>query len=82
MLFRSIDGALSIADSVDQMKRFEACGWNVAKVDGHDPAALLAALEAAKNADRPSYIACKTTIGFGAPTRAGTAKSHGEPLGE
>ena len=78
----SIDGALSIADSVDQMKRFEACGWNVAKVDGHDPAALLAALEAAKNADRPSYIACKTTIGFGAPTRAGTAKSHGEPLGE
>ena len=78
----SIDGALSIADSVDQMKRFEACGWNVAKIDGHDPAAILAALEAAKNSGKPSYIACKTTIGYGAPTRAGTSKAHGEPLGE
>jgi transketolase len=77
----SIDGPLSIADSVDQMKRFEACGWNVAKVDGHDPDAILAALEKAKTSDRPSYIACRTIIGYGAPTRAGTAKSHGEALG-
>ncbi len=78
----SIDGALSISDSVDQMKRFEACGWHTAKIDGHDPAAILAALEAAKTSDRPSYIACRTTIGYGAPTRAGTSKSHGEALGE
>ena len=78
----SIDGALSISDSVDQMKRFEACGWSVADIDGHDPAAILAALEAAKHSAKPSYIACKTTIGFGAPTRAGTSKAHGEPLGE
>ena len=78
----SIDGALSISDSVDQMKRFEACGWNVAKIDGHDPAAILAALEAAKTSNKPSYIGCKTVIGYGAPTRAGTSKAHGEALGE
>ncbi len=77
----SIDGALSISDSVDQMKRFEACGWHVARIDGHDPEAILAALMAAKSSPKPSYIACKTVIGFGAPTRAGTSKSHGEPLG-
>ena len=78
----SIDGPLSVADSVDQIKRFEACGWRAESVDGHDQAAILAAVERSKASDKPSYIACKTTIGFGAPTRAGTAKSHGEPLGE
>jgi len=78
----SIDGPLSVADSVDQMKRFEACGWSVERVDGHDQDAIYAALERAKASDKPSYISCKTTIGYGAPTRAGTAKSHGEPLGE
>ena len=78
----SIDGPLSVADSVDQMKRFEACGWSVERVDGHDQDAIFAALERAKASDKPSYISCKTTIGYGAPTRAGTAKSHGEPLGE
>ncbi|MBM3608516.1 MAG: transketolase [Alphaproteobacteria bacterium] len=77
----SIDGPLSIADSVDQFKRFEACGWSAERVDGHDANAILAAVERAKKSDRPSLIACKTVIGFGAPTRAGTAKSHGEPLG-
>jgi transketolase len=78
----SIDGPLSVADSVDQAKRFEACGWSVDKVDGHDQAAILAAIERAQASNKPSYIACKTTIGYGAPTRAGTAKAHGEPLGE
>ncbi len=77
----SIDGPLSIADSVDQAKRFEACGWRAEKIDGHDQAAILAAIDRAKASDKPSYIACKTIIGFGAPTRAGTAKSHGEALG-
>ena len=78
----SIDGPLSVADSVNQMMRFEACGWLAQRVDGHDQDAIFAALERAKASDKPSYISCKTTIGYGAPTRAGTAKSHGEPLGE
>ncbi len=78
----SIDGPLSVADSVDQSKRFEACGWRAETVDGHDQAAILAAIDRARASDKPSYIACKTTIGFGAPTRAGTSKAHGEPLGK
>ena len=78
----SIDGPLSVADSVDQAKRFEACGWHTDQVDGHDQDAIFAAVERARASGRPAYIACKTTIGFGAPTRAGTAKAHGEPLGE
>jgi transketolase len=77
----SIDGPLSLADSVDQVKRFEAAGWAASRVDGHDPDAILRALEHAKTSDRPTLIACKTTIGFGAPKKAGTSKAHGEPLG-
>jgi transketolase len=77
----SIDGPLSVSDSVDQLKRFEAAGWAAVRVDGHDPKAILAAVEQAQAADRPTLIACKTTIGYGAPKRAGTSKSHGEPLG-
>jgi transketolase len=77
----SIDGPLSVADSVDQVKRFEACGWNAERIDGHDAEAILAAVKRAQTSSKPSYIACKTIIGYGAPTRAGTAKSHGEPLG-
>ena len=77
----SIDGALSLADSVDQVKRFEAAGWSASRVDGHDPAAISSALEKAQKSDRPVLIACRTTIGFGAPTKAGKASSHGSPLG-
>jgi transketolase len=77
----SIDGPLSVSDSMDQLKRFEAAGWAACRVDGHDQNAIAAAIEAAKAADRPSLIACKTVIGYGAPKRAGTSKSHGEPLG-
>src|SRR5688572_9661356 len=77
----SIDGPLSLADSVDQVKRFESAGWNASRVDGHDPDAIAAALEAAQKSDRPVMIACRTTIGFGAPTKAGKASSHGSPLG-
>jgi transketolase len=77
----SIDGALSLADSVDQVKRFEAAGWTASRVDGHDPAAIAAALEKAQSSDKPVLIACKTTIGFGAPTKAGKSSSHGSPLG-
>jgi len=77
----SIDGPLSIADSVDQRKRFEAAGWATAAVDGHDQDAIAKAVEAAQKSDHPTLIACKTVIGFGAPKRAGTSKAHGEPLG-
>jgi transketolase len=77
----SIDGALSLADSVDQIRRFEAAGWNTTRIDGHDPAAIASALEKAQNSDRPVLIACRTKIGFGAPTKQGSEKSHGSPLG-
>jgi len=77
----SIDGALSLADSVDQVKRFEAAGWNAWRIDGHDPQAIASAIANAQNSDRPVLIACKTTIGFGAPSKAGKASSHGSPLG-
>jgi transketolase len=77
----SIDGPLSLADSVDQVKRFDAAGWAASRIDGHDPEAIDRALSEAKKSDKPTVIACKTTIGFGAPTKAGTASSHGSPLG-
>jgi transketolase len=77
----SIDGPLSLADSTDQVKRFEASGWNASRIDGHDPQAIAQALHAAQRSDKPTMIACRTTIGFGAPTKAGTAGSHGAPLG-
>jgi transketolase len=77
----SIDGALSLADSVDQIKRFEAAGWNASRIDGHDPAAINSALEKAQSSDRPVLIACKTKIAFGAPTKENSEKSHGSPLG-
>jgi len=77
----SIDGPLSLSDSVDQVKRFEAAGWAATRVDGHDPEAIAKAIAAAQTSARPSLIACRTTIGFGAPSKAGTEKSHGSPLG-
>jgi len=77
----SIDGPLSLSDSVNQVKRFEAAGWAATRVDGHDPEAIAKALEKAQASDRPSLIACRTIIGFGAPSKAGTEKSHGSPLG-
>jgi transketolase len=77
----SIDGPVSLADSVDQIKRFEAAGWAATRIDGHDPNAIARAIEQAKASERPTLIACKTTIGYGAPTKAGSEKSHGSPLG-
>jgi transketolase len=66
---------------VDQVKRFESANWAAVRVDGHDPEALAAAIEKAKTSDKPTLIACKTTIGYGAPTKAGKSSSHGSPLG-
>jgi len=77
----TIDGATDVSTSTDQMARFTAAGWHVASVDGHDNEAIAAALEAARADDRPSMIACKTIIGFGAPNKQGTSSTHGAPLG-
>ena len=77
----SIDGPTSLAFSDDVRARFESAGWHTQRVDGHDPEAVAAAIAAAKAEPRPSMIECRTVIGFGAPTKAGTAASHGAPLG-
>ncbi len=77
----SIDGPTDLAFSDDTQGRFRAYGWDVSAVDGHDIDAVDGAIAAAKASDRPSLVCCKTTIGFGAPTKAGTAAAHGAPLG-
>jgi transketolase len=77
----SIDGPTSLSVSDDQVARFRACGWNACAIDGHDPEAIAGAIEAARRSDKPSLIACRSTIAYGAPTKAGTAASHGSPLG-
>ncbi len=77
----SIDGATSLSTSMDQLARFAAAGWEVTRVDGHDPDAVERALTQAQASDRPSLIACKTIIGYGAPGKQGTADTHGAPLG-
>ncbi len=77
----SIDGKTDIATSTNQIARFKASGWQVARADGHDIDAVSAAIEAAKKSRKPSLIACRTTIGFGAPNLAGSHKTHGAPLG-
>jgi transketolase len=77
----TIDGSTALSDSVDQVERFHSAGWAASRIDGHNPAAITAALETAKKADRPSMIACRTTIGYGAPHKGGTAKAHGSALG-
>jgi transketolase len=77
----SIDGPVSMSDSTDQHARFRAANWNTIAVDGHDPEAIAAAIEGAQKSDKPTLIACKTVIGFGAPNKAGTHKVHGSPLG-
>ena len=77
----SIDGATSIATSIDHRKRFEASGWHTIAIDGHKPSEIRAALAEAKRQSVPTMIACRTTIGFGAPTKGGTEATHGSPLG-
>jgi transketolase len=77
----SIDGATSLSTSDDMAMRFAASGWHVVACDGHDHDAVAAALAEAAADPRPSLIACRTTIGFGAPSKAGSSKAHGSPLG-
>jgi len=78
----SIDGPLALAESGDALQRFAAAGWDTIRIDGHDPVAIDSALTQARASDKPSLIACKTTIGYGAPNKQGTAATHGAPLGE
>ncbi len=77
----SIDGDTALARSEDTLKRFAAQGWATKEIDGHDPAQIAAALSFAVRAKKPTLIACRTIIGFGAPTKAGTAGVHGAALG-
>ena len=78
----SIDGATALACSDDQLRRFAAHGWAVKRVEGHDAAQLTAAVSFAVRSKKPTLIACRTIIGLGAPTKAGTAAAHGAPLGQ
>ena len=77
----SIDGDVTKSDITDQKGRFEASGWEVLEIDGHDPDEIDGALTKAKRGDKPSLIACKTHIGFGSPKKQDTAGAHGSPLG-
>ncbi len=77
----SIDGDTALAYSDDVLKRFTAYGWAARRIDGHDPQQINAALSFAMRSKKPTLIACRTIIGLGAPTKAGTAATHGSPLG-
>ncbi len=79
----SIDGGTELSFTEDVQARFRAYGWHVQAVDGHDPTAIALATDAALGVtDKPSLIACRTIIGFGAPNKQGTSGCHGSPLGE
>ena len=77
----TIDGTVDKANSTDQIARFKAVGWNTIEINGHDYEEIEQAIIKAQKSDRPSLIACKTKIGFGAPNKCGTNKCHGSPLG-
>ncbi|MBN7804440.1 transketolase [Agrobacterium rosae] len=79
----SIDGATKLAESDDQTARFRASNWHVVEIDGHDTDAIRAAIIEARNVtDKPTLISCRTIIGFGFPTKAGTQKAHSDAPGE
>lgn len=78
----TIDGTVDKANGTDQIARFKAVGWNTISVDGHNYDEISAAIEQAQKSDKPTLIACKTIIGHGAPTKCGTSKVHGSPLGQ
>lgn len=78
----TIDGSIELSYSEDPVKRFEAYGWDVQTIDGHDYKQIEDAIASAKEADKPSMICCRTKIGFGAPTKENSSSSHGAPLGE
>ena len=77
----TIDGSVEQTSVTDQAERFKALGWEVLRINGHSYEEIIAAIDKAHKANKPTLIACKTTIGFGAPTKSGTPKVHGAPLG-
>ncbi|WP_102961315.1 transketolase [Mangrovicella endophytica] len=77
----TIDGATDLSTSEEMRLRMEGAQWDYTAVDGHDPDAVAAAIEAARKTDKPSLIACRTTIGFGVGKKAGTSGVHGSPVG-
>ena len=78
----SIDGGTDLSTSEDMQGRFEAAGWHVQAVDGHDAEAVEVAIGLAQEAGQPSMIACRTVIGYGSPNKQGTSATHGAPLGD
>jgi transketolase len=77
----TIDGPTSLSTSENHLERFRACNWEASSIDGHDFAQIEHAIEKAIKSSKPCFIACKTTIAYGAPTKAGSENSHGSPLG-
>jgi transketolase len=77
----TIDGNIGLSDNTAQCARFEASGWATRKVDGHDEKDIASALKWAQNQKKPTFLAVKTIIGYGAPKLAGTGKAHGGPYG-
>ena len=77
----TIDGNVSVASSTDQIARFKANGWNTISIDGHNYCQIDRAIKKAQKSNRPTLIACKTTIGYGAPNKCNSPKCHGSPLG-
>lgn len=78
----TIDGSTDLSRSEDMSARFQAMGWHVLEADGHNEASIHLALSQAQLSQKPVFIACRTQIGFGSPTKAGTSNCHGSPLGE
>ncbi len=78
----TIDGSVDSTSTTNQIARFKANGWNTIAIDGHNYCAIDKAIRKAQKSSRPTLISCKTKIGWGAPTKAGTSKCHGSPLGE
>ena len=77
----SIDGPTSLATSENHIMRFKACGWNTDEIDGHNHLQIYNSIKKSLKSQKPSFISCKTKIGFGSPNKEGTEKSHGSPLG-
>ena len=78
----SIDGPTSLASSENHMLRFKSCGWDTIEIDGHNFDEIFNAFNKAKKNLKPTFISCKTTIGFGSPNKSGKSSSHGSPLGQ
>ena len=78
----SIDGSIDLTNSEETLLRYESLGWHVQEIDGHNPKVIDIAINNAKSADKPSFISCKTVIGYGAPNKQGSNGIHGAPLGK